>query len=146
MEFLEKIQKLPLTTRKIILWSIVIVIGIAFSFWRISVFRSRLSEMREGSDMVPLQYQEGTEKIKSELENIRSVLAESKEISGSIKDLSIDIIQDIIMVQEYIVENSPDPEKDLKRLEKDEEFFNIILEKAREEIDNNNLEDDNNEE
>ncbi len=42
MKFLEKIQQLPEKKRKIILWSIVIVLAVSLLFWWFNSFQKRI--------------------------------------------------------------------------------------------------------
>lgn len=52
MTFLEKLQKLPVTTKKIILWTVVVIIGIIFLTLWVRNFKERLKNfqpsLREG--------------------------------------------------------------------------------------------------
>jgi cell division protein ZapA (FtsZ GTPase activity inhibitor) len=135
MNFLEKIQTQPESTRKLIVWIIAGIIAISFSFWRVNVFLARINELKENEKLFPFEYQSEGNEIKEQLREIKEVLDETKEISGAIKETSIAVLGDILLVQEYIKENSENPEADLKRIEEDKEFFDETLEKAKE---NNN--------
>jgi cell division protein ZapA (FtsZ GTPase activity inhibitor) len=135
MNFLEKIQTQPESTRKLIVWIIAGIIAISFSFWRVNVFLARINELKENEKLFPFEYQSEGNEIKEQLREIKEVLDETKEISGTIKETSIAVLGDILLVQEYIKENSENPEIDLKRIEEDKEFFDETLEKAKE---NNN--------
>lgn len=46
MKFLEKLQQLPQKTRKIILWSVIIVLGIGLLIWWINNFQKRLADFQ----------------------------------------------------------------------------------------------------
>jgi cell division protein ZapA (FtsZ GTPase activity inhibitor) len=135
MNLLEKIQTQPESTRKLIVWIIAGIIAISFSFWRVNVFLARINELKENEKLFPFEYQSEGNEIKEQLREIKEVLDETKEISGTIKETSIAVLGDILLVQEYIKENSENPEIDLKRIEEDKEFFDETLEKAKE---NNN--------
>ncbi len=135
MNFLEKIQTQPESTRKLIVWIIAGIIAISFSFWRVNAFLNRINELKENEKLFPFEYQSEANEIKEQLREIKEVLDETKEISGTIKETSIAVLGDILLVQEYIKENSENPEADLKRMEEDKEFFDETLEKAKE---NNN--------
>jgi Fe2+ transport system protein B len=135
MNFLEKIQTQPESTRKLIVWIIAGIIAISFSFWRVNVFLTRINELKENEKLFPFEYQSESNEIKEQLREIKEVLDETKEVSGTIRETSIAVFEDILLVQEYIKENSENPEADLERMEKDKEFFDETLEKAKE---NNN--------
>ncbi len=133
MSLVEKVQKKSLETRKALLWIVVIVIAVAFSFWRVGVFHSRINQLKESSELAPLQYQSSDmEVIKNQFDDIKMFLNQSKEVNELIKNSGIDTLENILLVQEYILQNSANPEEDLKRAEEDENFFNSMLNQARE--------------
>ncbi len=130
MNFIEKIQNLSLEKRKAILWLIVAIIGIFLFVWRVNVFRYRISQ---NSSFVGSQYQQEFDEMKRNLDEMRGIINETKEVGSLLKDTTINLYQDIILVQEYINENSENPEEDLARIENDEDFFLFILNKAKQE-------------
>jgi hypothetical protein len=128
MGLIEKIQKQPESTKKTILWVIVAIIGISFSVWRIKDFQYKI-ETRENQSLLPDQYQE----LQQSFGEVKNVLDQSKQAGESIKQAGTNVAETLILVQEYIERTSENPEQDLKRIEEDEEFFNLILEKIKNE-------------
>ncbi len=146
MSFIEKVRSWPLEKRKIIVWVIVAVIAVIFSVWRLSVFSSRISEMRQDGEMIPVSsHQENIKTIKEDISGIKEVIRESREVVSFLKESGISAMEDLLLVEEYIREHSPNPEEDLERLEEDEKFFKFILEKSKNEDVQNNNEEENGE-
>ncbi len=130
MNFLKKIQEQSQETKKIILWSIVAVMAIAFSVWRIGIFHARIVETWENG-FAPDVYQENLGSIKEGFSDIKEIFNEARETTTLVKTSTIEMIEDILLIQEYIEKNSSDPQSDLKRLEEDEEFGKLILQEAK---------------
>lgn len=80
MKFLEKLQKLPEGQRKIILWSVTIIIGLLFFVFYFQNLKLRLKNIREEEIREQLKIPEFQEKLK-ELPKIEIPEIEIPEIS-----------------------------------------------------------------
>ncbi len=129
MNFLKKIQEQSEETKKIILWSIVAVMAVTFSVWRIGIFHARIVETRE--EFAAVVHQENMGSIREGFSDIKEIINEARETTSLVKTSGTEMIEDILLIQEYIEKNSSDPQSDLKRLEEDEEFWKLILQEAK---------------
>lgn len=93
---IEKIQNYSLDTKKTIIWSIVILLGISLAIWRTSVFKKRIKEsaeeMKESVGVfLPKEelnyFREGMEMIGEMKDTI-------KEAGGTIKE-AVELIKEI---------------------------------------------------
>ncbi len=94
MKFVSKLQKLPDNKKNIILWSIIIVVGLSFSIWRINVFISEIEVIRDSS----FKDQTGIEIIKKETGN---EIGEGLEI---IRESTKEIKEGAILIREIFEE------------------------------------------
>jgi len=69
MNFLKKIQSLPESTRKIILWSVIIIIGLSLAAWWTKNFQERLKQFKESEFRKEFQLPS----LKKELEGLPKV-------------------------------------------------------------------------
>ena len=85
MNTLEKIQNLPKTTKKIILWSIVIILGLSFFIWRIRNFFKDLENFQTKGFIKKIELPEEASKIKTpqfseeEINKLNEALKEAEE-------------------------------------------------------------------
>ena len=73
MNFLEKIQNLPLATRKIILWFLIIIIGILILWFWMKIFSKSLNNLQNSNLMEELKLPELQEKIKKNMPKMENL-------------------------------------------------------------------------
>ena len=64
MKFLEKLQNLPLKTRKVILWSIIVVVGSTLLFFWIGNIQKRIKGFEKGEIMKEINLPSFKEELK----------------------------------------------------------------------------------
>ena len=82
MKILEKLQQLPQKTRKIILWSVIIVLGAGLLIWWINNFQKRLADFQTEQFIEELNLPKvetpQMPAINGELEKLKEILEETE--------------------------------------------------------------------
>ena len=82
MRFFEKIQQLPEKKRKIILWSVIIILGAGLLFWWVNNLQKRVTgfpseQLLEGLDLPEIEMPEIPELSEETLEKLKGTLEEN---------------------------------------------------------------------
>ncbi len=107
MKFIKNLQKLPEKQKIIIIWSIVIVLGLSFSVWRISLFASDMKIVGKDNFQTKTGIEIPQEKIAEETNEVKKGFDAIRESTDTIRE-GFSLMRDLIEEIKEMEEISPD--------------------------------------
>ncbi len=107
MKFVKKLQKLPEKKKITILWSVVIILGLFFSVWRINLFISEMGSIGKNDFQTKIGIRNSQEKFTNEMSEVKKSFDVIKESTDTMKE-GFGLMRDLIEKMGKMEEISPD--------------------------------------
>ncbi len=113
MKFIKKLQKLPEKQKIIIIWSIIIVLGLSFSVWRISLLVSNMESIGKNNfqEKTGIEIPQPQEKTMEEVSEVKKGFDTIRESTDTIKEgfiLMRNLIEEIEEMEEISSDDYPE--------------------------------------